>query len=160
MEQQNRRPNFLLTTALAVVLGLVIAAVGLLPWNILAQVNVRWWPNVPWCAPIGLLWLFLFWSYLNGAGWPALTAQRRNTLLRARPLHGNRLRWCVFAGASALIALVMLYFVAVQFVDLQPSAFQPRRVAALPFWVAVVAMFMTAVVAGVVEEAAYRGYMQ
>jgi hypothetical protein len=59
MEPQNRRPNFLVTTALAVVVGLVIAALGLLPWNILAQLNVRWWPSVPWCAPVGLLWLFL-----------------------------------------------------------------------------------------------------
>jgi CAAX protease family protein len=160
MEPQKRRPNFLLTTAVAVVLGLVIAAVGLLPWNILAQLNVRWWPNVPWCAPIGLLWLFLFWSYLNGAWWPASTAERRNNLLRALPLQSNTLRWCVFAGASGLIALVTLYLVAVQFVDLQPSAFQPRSIGTLPFGVVVVAMVMTAVVAGVVEEAAYRGYMQ
>jgi membrane protease YdiL (CAAX protease family) len=138
----------------------VTAALGLLPWNILAQLNVRWWPNVPWCAPVGLLWLFLFWSYLNGAGWPASTAESRNKLLRALPLHGDRLRWCVLAGASGLSALVTLYFVAVQFVDLQPSAFRPRSVAALPFGVVVVAMFMSAVVAGVVEEAAYRGYMQ
>ena len=160
MEPQNKRPNFLLTTALAIVLGLVIAALGLLPWNILAQLNVRWWPNVPWCAPVGLLWLFLFCSYLNGAGWPAATAQRRNKLFRALPLQGNTLRWGIFAGAIGLIALVTLYFVAVQFVDLQPSAFQPRIIATLPFGVVVVAMLMTAVVAGVVEEAAYRGYMQ
>jgi uncharacterized protein len=160
MEPQNKRPNFVLTTAVAVVLGLVIAALGLLPWNILAQFNVRWWPSVPWCTPIGLFWLFLFWSYLNGAGWPASTAQTRNKLLRALPLHGNRLRWCVSASAIGLIALVTLYFVAVQFVDLQPSAFQPRSIAALPFGVVIVAMFMTAVFAGVVEEAAYRGYMQ
>src|SRR6516225_3535226 len=137
MEPQNRRRNFLLTTALAVVLGLVIAALGLLPSNILAQLNVRWWPNVPWCAPVGLLWLFLFWRYLNGRGWPASTAQRRNTLLRALPLHGDRLRWCVFTGAIGLIALIMLYFVAVQFVNLRPSAFRPRSVAALPFAVVV-----------------------
>ena len=160
MEPQNRRPNFLVATALAVVVGLVIAALGLLPWNILAQLNVRWWPSVPWCAPVGLLWLFLFWSYLNGAGWPGLTAETRRMLLRAVSLHGDILRWCVFAGASGLIALVTLYFVAVQFVDLQPSAFRPRSVAALPFGVVVTAMLMTAFVAGVVEEAAYRGYMQ
>jgi len=160
MALHNRRPNFLLTTVLAVVLGLVIAALGLLPWNILAQLNMRWGPNVPWCAPVGLLWLFLFWSYLNGRGWPASTAQRRNKLLRALPLHGKTLRWCAFAGAIGLVALVTLYFVAIQFVDLPPSVFRPRSVAALPFGVAVVAMFMSAVVAGVVEEAAYRGYMQ
>jgi CAAX protease family protein len=160
MEPQNKRFNFLVTTALAVVVGLVVAALGLLPWNILAQLNMRWWPSVPWCAPVGLLWLFLFWSYLNGAGRPASTAETRRMLLRAVSLHGDILRWCVLAGASGLIALVTLYFVAVQFVDLQPSAFRPRSVAALPFGVVVTAMLMTALVAGVVEEGAYRGYMQ
>lgn len=160
MEPQNSRRNFLLTTALAVVLGLVTPAVGLLPWNILAQLNVRWWPKVPWCAPVGLLWLLLFWSYLNGAGWPASTAETRRKLLRAVPLHGDMLRWCLLAGTSGLIALVTLYFVTVQFVDLPPSAFRPRSVAALSFGVVVTAMLVTAVVAGVVEEAAYRGYMQ
>jgi membrane protease YdiL (CAAX protease family) len=66
----------------------------------------------------------------------------------------------VFASASTLIALVTIYLVAVQFVDLEPSAFRPRSVTALPVGVVVTAMLMTAFVAGVVEEAAYRGYMQ
>jgi membrane protease YdiL (CAAX protease family) len=160
MEPQYRRRNSPLTIALAAVLGLAIAALGLLPWMILARLNERWWPNVPWCAPIGLLWLFFFWSYLNGAGWPVSTSQTRHRLLRAVPLHGRRLRWCLFTGVIALIALVTLDFVAIQFVELEPKAFRPKNLAALSLGVLVGAVLMSAVVAGVVEEAAYRGYMQ
>jgi uncharacterized protein len=160
MRSGSTQRNFLVTIALAAVVGLAIATVGLMPWNIFAQLNVRWWPHLPWCVPVGLLWLFLFWRYLNGTGPPASTMQSRRELLGARPLYGPAARWCAFASASGLIALLMLYFVTIQFVDLPPDAFRPRSVAALPPAVVIPAVLMSAVVAGVVEEAAYRGYMQ
>jgi hypothetical protein len=46
-----------LIIAIAIALGLVIAAAGVFPWIIVAQLNVRVWPRVPWCIPVGLLWL-------------------------------------------------------------------------------------------------------
>jgi len=146
--------------AVAITLGLVIAAAGIFPWSILAQFNVRLWPRIPWCVPVGLVWLSLFWAYLNGRGWPSSTAQKRKQLLRARPVHGPATTWACIAGATGLISLVTLYFVAIQFVNLPPDAFRPRSVTAVSLGLIVPVMMMSAVVAGVAEEAAYRGYMQ
>jgi len=152
--------NPLLIIAIAVVLGLFIAAAGVFPWSILAQLNVRLWPRVPWCIPVGLVWLALFWTYLNGRGWPRSTAQNRKQLLRVRPLHGPAATWVCIAGATGLVTLVTLYFLAIQFVNLPPDAFRPRSVAAVSIGLILPIMIMNAIVAGVAEEAAYRGYMQ
>jgi membrane protease YdiL (CAAX protease family) len=149
-----------LIIAIAIALGLFIAAAGVFPWSILAQPNVRVWPRVPWCTLVGLLWLALFWTYLNGRGWPRSTAQNRKQLLRARLLHGPSATWACIAGATGLVTLVTLYFVAIQFVTLPPNAFRPRSVAAVSLGLILPIMMMNAIVAGVAEEAAYRGYMQ
>ena len=47
-----------------------------------------------------------------------------------------------------------------QFINLPPDAFRPRSVAAVSIGVILPTMIMNAIVAGVAEEAAYRGYMQ
>jgi membrane protease YdiL (CAAX protease family) len=53
-----------------------------------------------------------------------------------------------------------MYLVAIQFVDLPPDAFRPRRAGTLSLGLVVPLLIMNAIVAGVAEEAAYRGYMQ
>jgi membrane protease YdiL (CAAX protease family) len=152
--------NRLLVIVVAVLLGLVIAAVGVLPWTILAQLNARVWGHVPWCVPAGLLWLALFWMYLNGKGWPSSTSQSRRQLLRARGLGGSAVKWSLLASATGLVTLVAMYLLAIQFVDLPPSAFRPRSLGAVSLGVIIPIVIMNTIVAGVAEEAAYRGYMQ
>ena len=152
--------NRLLIVAFAVPLGLAIAAVGVFPWTMAAYLNARWWPEAPWCVPAGLLWLSLLWIYLNGKGWPHSSSQNRHQLLRARPLNGPTARWSVMASATGLVTLVAMYLVAIQFVDLPSDAFRPRSVAGLSLGLIVPVLTMNAIVAGVAEEAAYRGYMQ
>src|ERR1700726_3404626 len=152
--------NPLLVLGIAIPLGLVIAALGIFPWSFLAQLNARLCAGIPWCVPLGLVWLALFSAYLNGRGWPRASAPTRKQLLRARPLHGPTAIWACIAGATGLVTLVTLYFVAIQFVNLPPSAFRPRSVGMVSTFVIVPIMIMNATVAGVAEEAAYRGYMQ
>src|SRR5436309_6394608 len=144
--------NPLLIIVIAIALGLFIAAAGVFPWSIITQLNVRLWPRVPWCVPVGLVWMALFWTYLNGGGWPRSTAPNRKQLLRARPLHGPAATWVCIAGATGLVTLVTLYFLAVQFVNLPSDAFRPRNVAAASRFVLVPIMLTNAIVAGVAEE--------
>jgi hypothetical protein len=152
--------NSLLVLAIAIPVGLVIAALGIFPWSFLAQTNARSWTGIPWCVPLGLVWLALFSAYLNGRGWPRASAPTRKQLLRVRPLHGPTAIWACIAGATGLVTLITLYFVAIQFVNLPPGAFRPRSVGMVSTFVIVPIMIMNAIVAGVAEEAAYRGYMQ
>ena len=136
--------NSPLIIAIAIALGLFIAAAVVFPWSILAQLNARLWPRVPWCVPVGLVWLALFWTYLNSRGWPRSTAQNREQLPRARPLHGPAATWACIAGATGLVTLVTLYFVAIQFVNLPADAFMPRSVAAVSLGLIVPIMIMNA----------------
>ena len=152
--------NPLLVVGISVPVGLLIAALGIFPWSFLAQLNARFWAGKPWCVPLGLGWLALFLAYLNGRGWPRASAATRKQLLRARPLRGPAATWVCIAGATGFVTLVTLYFVAIQFVNLPSDAFRPRNVAAASRFVLVPIMLTNAIVAGVAEEAAYRGYMQ
>lgn len=152
--------NPLLVLAITIPVGLGIAALGIFPWSFLAQVNGRLWAGIPWCVPLGLVWLALFSAYLNGRGWPRASAPTRKQLFRVRPLHGATAIWACIASATGLVTLVTLYFVAIQFVNLPPGAFRPRSVGMVSTFVIVPIMIMNAIVAGVAEEAAYRGYMQ
>jgi membrane protease YdiL (CAAX protease family) len=152
--------NRLLIVAIAVALGIGIAAIGLFPWTIFAQLNVRLWPGAPWCVPVGLVWLILFWTYLNGKGWPRSTSRERHELLRARALNQATGLWSVIAAAIGLVTLVAIYLIAIQFVNLPRDAFRPRGLAGLSLGTIIPVLVMNAIVAGIVEEAAYRGYMQ
>jgi membrane protease YdiL (CAAX protease family) len=75
-------------------------------------------------------------------------------------LKGLTAWWSVIAGATGLVTLVAMYLVAIQFVDLPAAAFRPRRAGTLSLALVVPLLIMNAIVAGVAEEAAYRGYMQ
>lgn len=76
----------------AVIAGLAVLLAGERPWGgiaghaALAGWNERVLVSVPWAIPPFALYLWLFWRYLGGAGWPRMTAELRRTSLRANRL--------------------------------------------------------------------------
>ena len=59
----------------AVISGVVVSLVGTLPWALLVRWNQRVLLTVPWAVmPMGI-YLWLYWKYLSGAGWPRATAR-------------------------------------------------------------------------------------
>jgi hypothetical protein len=66
----------------AIIVGELVVSVGgiLPPLAIIA--NLRTTPRVPWMLLVTLLWLCLFWWYLQGNGWPRSTAESRRLDLR------------------------------------------------------------------------------
>jgi len=100
--------------------------------------------------------LWLTWRYLDGVGPPRRLAEFRHDHLRARALTPQVWGVALLAGASAVIA-VRAAFRAVVGV-LQIAA--PPGGGDIPVITAIAAMVMTSAVAGVVEEAGFRGYMQ
>src|SRR5688500_19843304 len=68
-----------------VVAGVLVAAVGIGPWVLLARRNLDLRPDVPWAAVATLLYLVLLLGWLNGAGWPRRTAAWRRWHLRLWP---------------------------------------------------------------------------
>lgn len=138
-----------------IVTGLLIVAAGLLPWMLLSQLNARIRPDLPWAALVTLAYLALLLAWLDGRGPPVRTVHRRRELLR---LHLQTRSDDTALPVSAIVALLgVLYvlWIAISLMSPLPD------LSAYPTTVYRWSMFiMGGVTAGVVEEIAFRGYMQ
>jgi membrane protease YdiL (CAAX protease family) len=138
--------------------GVLIAAAGLLPWTLLAQVNAHVRPDLPWAAVASLSYLAVLLMWLNGSGPPRRTANLRRQRLRFWPQSMADAAATSGLTAGALVALLgLIYVLWIVVGRLSPipdlSAFPTTSYR----W----SMFiMGGVTAGAVEEAAFRGYMQ
>ena len=142
----------------AVLVGGVLAAAGTGPWALLSSANLKFFSSVPWSVPPTAVYLWLFWRYLQGAGWPRSTADIRRVSLRANSLSESVWGAALVAGVLGLIAVVLLLSVMSRLVVIPRQ--QLPDVSQIPFLTLLAILIMSAVVAGVVEEASFRGYMQ
>jgi len=117
-------------------------------------------PSVPWSVPIMALYLWMYWLYLDGKGWPAQTSQLRRKRLRARPLPARIWAWSLLAGSLATASMIgLLWTIVFRLVPSLPRQSLPGF-EGIPSITVVCWLAMASLVAGVVEEAAFRGYMQ
>ena len=145
----------------AIIAGALISLVGYLPRNFLILTNLKVSPTVPWAVLMMSLYLWVFWRYLGGSGWPQTTAEARRSNLRGRIPTGRLWRWSLLAGGLASVALRATLDV-VRRLSTRPSQdlIAPEQLNKYPFHTVLLFMLMTAAIAGIVEEAAFRGYMQ
>jgi membrane protease YdiL (CAAX protease family) len=142
----------------AALTGGLVAVLGTLPWALLVSLNIKYWSAVPWAVPPTALYLWLFWGWVRGAGWPRSTAEARRTLARANPVPDEMWGMAIVAGLLGLIVVLLLQTVMSRLVvipqqrDIDPSQYPAVTVM---LWV-----LMSAAVAGVVEETSFRGYLQ
>src|SRR5262245_1655893 len=143
----------------AVTVGLAIGLLGTGSWARLIAANTQYLPNVPWAAPVMAVILVAWWLYF-GRGWgrPESTAPARQLGGRANLVPDDLWGPALGAGVLGLFATLLLQGVLARFVtlpqqrDLDPSQYPIMTVAA---WVV-----MGGMVSGVVEETAFRGYIQ
>ena len=142
----------------AALTGGLVALLGTLPWAFLVSLNVKYWSAMPWAVPPTALYLWVFWRWTHGAWWPRSTSETRRALARANPVRDEMWGLAIFAGLLGLIVVLLLQTVMVRLVtipqqrDIDPSQYP---VVTVLLWV-----LMSAAVAGVVEETAFRGYLQ
>jgi membrane protease YdiL (CAAX protease family) len=149
-----------LAAARAILLGMLILMVGGSLSGALMYVNLKMAPTLPLFLPATAFWLWLFWRYVSGGGWPRSTSDRRRSLLRVRTLSPRAWGWALVAGGLALAAVMGIAFVTYRFAALPDAAYQaPFEVASFPPWTLVSIFAAIALSAAVVEEAAFRGYM-
>jgi membrane protease YdiL (CAAX protease family) len=142
----------------SVLVGLLVTAVPTLLWGVLLQISWKLSPRTPWAAILMAVFLFFYWKYLQGWGWPHSLAPQRRNGLRAPALAPAVWGWSLLAGGFGLAASIVLFIVAHRLIR-WPVAAAPdfsTFSAATIF----VTLLMSAVVAGFSEEAGFRGYMQ
>lgn len=146
------------TVAQAVGLGMLVMLAGSVPRNVLFAANLRVGTAVPWAVPVMGLYLWALWRYLDGRGGDASTRAVRRASLRANRLRPAVWTWALVTGAIGLAALVVGLRLANRLVAL-PLQQMPDLSAVPPFTVWAL-LLAAAPIAGVVEEAGFRGYMQ
>jgi membrane protease YdiL (CAAX protease family) len=145
----------------AVVLGVLITIAGAAILVIFKELNFRYAPQIPWGAGATLICLWLLWKYLGGSGWPRVTAESRRANLRANPVNGPILRWSLLAGGLAGVAVFGGYLLAMKTTELPEMVYRiPPPFDEMSLWTVMIWSLTVAIVAGVSEEAAFRGYMQ
>jgi membrane protease YdiL (CAAX protease family) len=144
--------------ALPILLGSAILVVGVLPWLVLAPINARIRPDLPWAALLMAAFLVLYVAWLNGAGWPRAWRERRHYRLRLwRPTQST---WTE-AGLGPTATFVGLLVGLTVLWILVSAPDQPPDLTPYPTTSFRISILVTgAVVSGVVEEVAFRGYMQ
>jgi membrane protease YdiL (CAAX protease family) len=142
----------------AIVSGVAVGAAGTTPWALLVSANMKNLPTVPWAVLIMSAYLWLFWRYVTGAGWPRSTARARRTNSRANALTSDVWGRALLAGILGLASLLSFMGVLGRLVALpkqQDIDISQYPLVTVFFWI-----IMSAAVAGVVEETAFRGYLQ
>jgi len=142
----------------SLLVSLAVAISGIQVWRYLVSANLAVSPRTPWAAAAMALYLFFYWHYLDGRGWPHSTAAARHRDLRARSLSPAMWRWSLLAGGSLMAATVPLTLLIQRFFPTS-HAF-PDFLQRLPAHSLLLFLAMSSLVAGVTEEAAFRGYLQ
>ena len=142
----------------AVLIGMLVALAGTIPRNLLFAANLAYHPQLPWSVPVVAVYLGFFWRYLSGYGPPASTSAQRRESLRARSISLRVWIWALLAGALGIAALVIALRIANRFVPL-PAQHLPD-LSGVPASTVLSLLLAAAPIAGIVEEAAFRGYMQ
>ena len=135
----------------AVAAGVAVVLAGTIPRNIFFFLNLRYGSSVPWAVPIVAVYLWLFWKYLKGT-------RARRDLLRANHLSARAWAWALTAGFAGIVALVLALRLAGHFVAL-PQQRLPD-LSGVGRYTAITLLLAGAPIAGLIEEAAFRGYMQ
>ncbi len=142
----------------AVVLGIIVAAIGEDPWVLLVQTNAKISPSVPWAAAAMAVWLLLYWRYFSGIGWPQTTVATRRERFRLLSLPKGMWGWALLSGMVAAVSLISLELVVLRIIRLPVAPQEPLP--HIPLYSLVPLAVMSAFAAGIPEEVGFRGYMQ
>ena len=131
---------------------------GTISRNVLFAANLRYGAGARWAVPVVAIYLWGFWRYLGGAGPPDYSRATRCHSLRANRVACRVWVWALIAGGLGIVWLVLALRVANRLVAL-PVQHLPdlANVPTITVWSL---LLMAAPVAGLIEEAAFRGYMQ
>lgn len=146
--------------------GLVLSLIAIIPWGGiaghagLAGWNTRIFVTVPWAVLPMAAYLWVYFRWLGGAGWPRSTSRLRQANLRANALSSDTWAIAMVAGLIGLAALLPLLRIMSRLMTMPDEAQPIATPSQMPFVTLFLLLVMSSIVAGVAEEAVFRGYVQ
>jgi len=147
------------TILAAIGIGVLVLLAGNLPFNVLRAWNLQAGTAVPWAIVPAALYLWAYWRFIGGHWGPADSAAPRRQNLRANQLSARVWGASLAAGVIGFAALIALLVLAARLVRL-PASSPIVTPPDMPVATALSLLVMGSIVAGITEEAAFRGYMQ
>jgi membrane protease YdiL (CAAX protease family) len=147
------------TIAAAIGLGVAVLLAGSLPGAALAALNLRVWPQMPWALVPMAVYLGFYWAYIGGRLGSPGTAEARRTYLRAGPVAPGLWGVALATGLVGFSGLALLLLTMARLM-VMPTSAPITTPAGMPALTGFLLVVMASVVAGVTEEAGFRGYMQ
>jgi membrane protease YdiL (CAAX protease family) len=144
----------------AILIGELVVSIGALVPGLAIVANLKTSPHVPWLLVVTALWLWVFWWYLNGGGWPKSTSEARRRDLRGGPLSAGVWKWALVAGSFGILCTIGLAFALARLANVPHDAFKAAvDFSVYPRLTVIAALLAISATAGVVEEAGFRGFM-
>jgi len=143
----------------AVGIGVLVLLAGNMPFNVLRAWNLEVGTAAPWAIVPSALYLWAYWRFIGGRWGAAASAEMRRQNLRANKLSLRMWGASLAAGLIGFGSLVALLVLAARLVRL-PASSPIVTPPDMPVATALSLLVMASIVAGVTEEAAFRGYMQ
>lgn len=141
----------------AIVLGIVVSAIGVLIWPAVAAVI-----PLPWSFIVMIVFLVIYVQFFSGATKPKSTQAFRQKNFRAKKLSSR-----VWAHAIIAVFLIVIIeqsslVVTFRFIEFPAEMFAQEYsfLQNIPTWAGWLVIVMISVVAGICEEIGFRGYMQ
>jgi membrane protease YdiL (CAAX protease family) len=145
----------------AIVIGFLILEISVRIWGQLASLNISTTPSIPWSCGVMLIILWLIWKYLNGNWFPESTQETRRLWMRANALKPEKRIWGWSSAVLLGLILIQLIFISMRLVEFPSGQIgQIERLGKFPIWTTISFFIMISLVAGIIEEIAFRGYMQ
>jgi membrane protease YdiL (CAAX protease family) len=139
----------------AIVVGFLVFEIGIVAWLAIAALI-----PVPWSILVmgGFLWFY--WRYFSGSGWPQATAETRRDRFRATRLPPAVWRWSLVAALLLVVIAQSSFVLTFRIIELPDSFAAGYSFDGLPMWLAWLAIVMASLVAGICEEIGFRGLNQ
>ena len=147
------------TILAAIGIGVLVLLGGNMPFNVLRAFNLQVGTAVPWAIAPAAVYLWAYWQFIGGRFGTAASAEKRRLNLRANKLSLRVWGASLAAGVIGFASLVALLVLAARLVHL-PASSPIVTPPDMPLVTALSLLVMASIVAGVTEEAAFRGYMQ
>jgi membrane protease YdiL (CAAX protease family) len=143
----------------AIVAGWIVLEAGSLLSVLPLFGNIRFHPEIPWALPVTCVVLAGIWAWCSGRGPPASSSEARRHSSRAGRVPARAWAASLPAIAFGTLMLVTLRLVAPYLMPVAAPSIS-LQLSSYPVPTVVGALVALAASAAVVEEIAFRGYMQ